>query len=61
VYGLKFCNLVRKKGFIVDKSEEVIGSYAPTVEIHTFDLPVEEAPSGFFMRGKYTGKAMIVD
>ena len=61
VYGLKFVNLVRKGGKIVDKYEEVIGSYAPKEELHVFNLPGEEAPSGFFMRGKYIGKSLIVD
>lgn len=52
---------MRKSGKIVDKYEEVIGSYAPKEEPHVFDLPAEEAPSGFFARGKYVGKSMIVD
>ena len=29
VFGLKYCNVVKKKGMVVEKYEEVIGSFAP--------------------------------
>lgn len=30
VYGLKYCNLVKKSGIILEKFEEVMGTFAPT-------------------------------
>ena len=30
VFGLKYCNVVKKKGIVVEKYEEVIGTFAPT-------------------------------
>ena len=29
VQGLKFCNIVKKAGFTVEKNEEVLGTFAP--------------------------------
>jgi len=61
VYGLKFCTIIRKGKVIVAKDEEVIGTFAPTSESHFVKLRKAETPSGYFKRGRYNGKAMIVD
>ena len=61
VHGLKFCVVVKKHGVTVNKDEEVVGSFAPTVENHKFQLSPEKVPSGFFARGNYSGKAMLID
>jgi len=61
VYGLKYVSVVRKHGFIVDKNEEVMGTFAPTKESHTFDLTYEQAPDSLLSRGAYKGKAMLID
>ena len=45
----------------VEKEESVMGTFAPTQESHVFDLPENYAPKGFFKRGSYKGKAMLVD
>ena len=45
----------------VEKEESVMGTFAPTKESHVFDLPENYAPKGFFKRGSYKGKAMLVD
>lgn len=37
-----------------------MGSFAPKEKPHVFDLPKEQAPSGFLARGDYKGK-MLVD
>lgn len=29
VYGLKYCNVVKKKSIVVEKYEEVLGTFAP--------------------------------
>lgn len=61
VFGLKFFCIIKKRGITVSKDEEVIGSYSPTVEAHVVQLQPEEVPTGFFQRGSYTGKAMLLD
>jgi Rho GDP-dissociation inhibitor len=61
VYGLKYCNLVKRLGMVVEKHEEVIGSYAPSAKIISFDLMPEETPSGMLARGDYKGKSMFID
>ena len=45
----------------VEQAENVIGTFAPTVDSHVFDLPETIAPEGFFQRGSYKGKAMLID
>ena len=45
----------------VEKGENVMGTFAPTQEAHVFDLPESDAPEGFFQRGSYKGKAMLID
>lgn len=43
----------------VEKDEEKMGSFAPQVNPHSFDLPWVEAPSGFISRGDYKGKGLV--
>jgi Rho GDP-dissociation inhibitor len=45
----------------VDKDEEKMGSFAPQEKEHVFDLPWQEAPSGFLARGDYKGKGLFLD
>ena len=45
----------------VEQEENVVGTFAPTKEPHSFDLPESVAPEGFFKRGSYSGKAMLID
>jgi len=47
--------------FLVDKSEEMIGSYAPSPEPHEKKFQVEQAPSGMMARGKYEVKSRFLD
>ena len=61
VYGLKFWNTVTKLKMKVEQAENVIGTFAPTVDTHVFNLPQSIAPEGFFQRGSYKGKAMLID
>ena len=60
-YGLKYCNVVKKKGIVVEKYEEVIGTFAPSNEELSFSLTPEETPGGFLYRGEYKGKSMFID
>jgi len=60
-FGLKYCNVVKKNGIVVEKYEEVMGSFAPTKKEHLIELTPEETPSGFLSRGNYKGKSMFID
>ena len=53
VYGLKFANSVKKMGMQVDKSEEVLGTFAPTEEPHVAELEPSSTPEGWLKRGDY--------
>lgn len=62
--GLKYVQLVKRKGIRVSKDEEMIGSYPP----NTSDKPAyekkfatEEAPSGMIARGHYEAVSKFVD
>ena len=61
VYGLKYHNVVKKTGIVVEKYEEVLGTFAPQAKIHTVALTPEETPNGFLARGTYKGKSMFLD
>lgn len=41
---------------IVDKTEEMIGSYGPQANCHEKKFQLEEAPSGMLARGHYEAK-----
>ncbi|KAL1846283.1 rho GDP dissociation inhibitor [Paecilomyces lecythidis] len=62
--GLKYLQVVKRKGIRVSKDEEMLGSYAP----NTTDKPSyekkfneEEAPSGMIARGHYNAVSKFVD
>jgi Rho GDP-dissociation inhibitor len=61
VYGLKYCNVVKKMGMVVEKYEEVIGTYAPSKNEIVIEMTPEETPGGFLYRGEYKGKSMFID
>lgn len=61
VHGLKYCLILTRLGVTVSKDEEVIGSYAPSKDVHKVQMSPEKTPSGFFARGTYSGKAMLID
>jgi len=62
--GLKYIQVVKRKGIRVSKDEEMLGSYPP----NTTDKPIyekkfnqEEAPSGMIARGHYNAVSKFVD
>lgn len=61
VSGLKYFNVVKRNGIVVEKYEEVLGSFAPTIAEHVVEMTPEETPKGFLARGTYKGKSMFVD
>jgi len=63
VSGLKYLQVVKRKGIRVDKTEEMIGSYGPnpTPESYEKKFMTEEAPSGMLVRGHYDAKSKFID
>jgi Rho GDP-dissociation inhibitor len=64
VAGLKFINLVYRKGVRVAKEEEMLGSFPPQSDPHVVVFPRhgwEEAPHGMLYRGAYKGRHKFID
>ncbi|KAK9368057.1 immunoglobulin E-set [Lipomyces kononenkoae] len=64
ITGLRYLQLVKRKGLRVDKSDEVCGSYSPnTLEKPYYEKTfiAEEAPSGLIARGSYNITSKFVD
>jgi len=62
--GLKYVQVVKRKGIRVSKDQEMIGIYAPnTTEKSTYEkkFPAEEAPSGMLARGHYEAVSKFID
>lgn len=60
--SVKTSSLLQQESFVlglVDKHEEHLGSFSPQKKVQVVDLGLEQAPSGFFVRGTYEGKAMV--
>jgi len=64
VSGLKYVNVVYRKGIRVAKEEEMLGSFPPQAKAHVVTFPRhgwEEAPTGMMTRGTYSAKSKFVD
>jgi len=61
VSGLRYNQVVKRKGIAIDKADVMVGSYAPKAEMYTYKTDVEEAPSGMIARGNYKVKSKFVD
>jgi len=62
--GLKYVQVVKRKGIRVGKDQEMIGSYPPnTTEkpTHEMKFAPEEAPSGMLARGHYEAVSKFID
>lgn len=61
VSGLRYLQVVKRKGIKLDTLEEMLGSYGPAQQIYEKRLAEEEAPSGMLLRGKYDCRSRFVD
>jgi len=64
ISGLRYLQLVKRKGIKVDKSEEMMGSYPPNVSETPYyekTFADEEAPSGMLYRGSYNALSKFMD
>ncbi|RAH44470.1 rho GDP-dissociation inhibitor [Aspergillus aculeatinus CBS 121060] len=62
--GLKYLQVVKRKGVRVSKDEEMLGSYAPNTTDKQFyekKFAAEEAPSGMLYRGHYNAISKFID
>jgi len=46
VTGLKYVHVVKRMGVKVDKADEMLGSYGPSLDPYEKKFPMEQAPSG---------------
>jgi len=61
VTGLKYVQKIYKHGIQVEKMSQMVGSYAPKMEHHSYLSPEEEMPHGLMSRGTYTVKSLFTD
>ncbi|KAJ5897807.1 Rho GDP-dissociation inhibitor [Penicillium tannophilum] len=62
--GLKYLQVVKRKGIRVSKDEEMLGSFAPNTDqkpVYTKEFAEEEAPSGMLARGSYNAVSRFLD
>ncbi|MDI1486428.1 MAG: rho GDP dissociation inhibitor [Ramalina farinacea] len=62
--GLKYLQVVKRKGIRVAKTEEMLGSYAPNTQekpIYEKKFEEDEAPSGMLARGHYEAVSKFTD
>ncbi|KAF8421645.1 rho guanidine dissociation inhibitor [Tirmania nivea] len=64
ISGLRYLQRVKRKGMQVDKSEEMMGSFAPNTHsnpVYEKRFAKEEAPSGMLFRGHYEVLSRFMD
>lgn len=62
--GLRYVQIVKRKGIKVAKVDEMIGSYAPSTDktpVYRKKFPEYDAPSGMLARGHYNCLSAFVD
>lgn len=59
--GLRYSGVVKRKGISIDKTNIMVGSYAPRDDDHSFKTDPEQAPSGMLARGHYKVKSKFTD
>lgn len=59
--GLKFSTTITKFGVAVDKTEEMIGSFACGEKLIKYRMPEESAPSGMMMRTSFSAQGKLQD
>ena len=50
-----------RAGIPVDKMTHMVGSYAPKEDVHSYQTPIEDAPSGMLKRGTYSVHSLFTD
>ena len=60
ISGLRYHEVISRKGVNVDKNSYMIGSYSPK-ENHVYETPSDELPKGMLSRGTYKNNLKIID
>lgn len=61
VTGLKYVQKISRHGLQVEKMNQMVGSYAPKLEVQSYTAPPEEMPTGMVARGTYLVKSLFTD
>jgi len=61
VTGLKYQQKIYRHSIQVEKMNQMVGSYAPKLEMQSYTTPLEEMPSGMLARGTYNVKSLFTD
>ncbi|XP_074649519.1 rho GDP-dissociation inhibitor 2-like [Tubulanus polymorphus] len=61
VSGLKYFQVLYRKGIRVDKDTSMVGSYGPKPMAQEFTTKPDEAPKGMMYRGMYNVKSKFID
>merc|ERR1719295_448603 len=62
VLGLKKFTVLKRKGIKVDKSTDMMGSYAPDAEkVNVYNFPFDVVPDGMLARGTYVARTQFID
>ncbi|GAA5916664.1 Rdi1p [Sporobolomyces salmoneus] len=62
VSGLRYIQVAKRAGIVVDKMESMIGSYGPSADNIEKRFVTEEAPSGMIARsGTYNVRSRVID
>ena len=62
--GLRYLQVVKRKGIRVSRDEEMIGSYAPNTEekpVYEKAFAADQAPAGMLVRGHYNAYSKFTD
>ena len=62
--GLRYVQIVKRKGIRVSRDSEMLGSYAPNTDkqpLYTKKFQEDEAPTGMLARGHYVALSSFVD
>jgi len=62
--GLKYLQVVKRKGIRISKDQEMLGSYAPSTNVKPFyekQFNEMEAPAGMLSRGHYNAVSKFID
>lgn len=64
ISGLRYLQVVKRKGIRISKEEEMLGSYAPNSDkkpLYEKTFHEMEAPSGLLARGHYSATSKFID
>ncbi|XP_074584866.1 rho GDP-dissociation inhibitor 1-like [Curcuma longa] len=61
VSGLRYTNIVWKKGMKVENNKVMLGTFSPQKEPYIYELEEETTPAGYLARGSYSAKTKFVD